>query len=186
VLDAVVARNEGAHRQLSVLVTVEVQPPPGAVEGRGDVMPFAVSSDRGNALHRVVPAIGPILEVGDEHAARRIDAEEIIHVGVAVVGLGDPLGDDGDSLQQPVGARVDACPASLTPDPGFEGEDLRPQVRRAPERDVRVGPVEIDGEVLRLIDGGRGEQRRLGEARHRGPGKRVRRRADERPAGVVN
>src|SRR5450759_322208 len=71
----------------------------------------------------MVTAARGVLEVADEPAAARVDAEEVVHVEVRWgVDLGPALGDDRDRIRDTAepGARPDATAGPV--DPRLEGE----------------------------------------------------------------
>ena len=62
-----------------------------------------------------------LLEVGDEHAVRRPDPEEVVHVDVAVLAFRAPLGHEGNRVDS-AGARAGRDARAVAPEPGLDGE----------------------------------------------------------------
>ena len=75
-------------------------------------------------VDRVIHAGGRVFEVGGQRAGRRADAEEVVHVDGAALGLRHPLRDErnrGDAA----GAGEGRHAGAVAPDPGFEREGRR-------------------------------------------------------------
>ncbi len=98
------------QRQRAVEDAVEVQAP--GVVGRVVVIAAAVpdvAGHRRDADTGVVRAVGGVLEVGDQHAAGRVDPEEVVHVQVGWVSASArPFVISGIALAMPVPVLVPA------------------------------------------------------------------------------
>ncbi len=151
-LDARRLRGDVADDEGLVEDTVEIEPPGRAVVRCRDVVP-GVGRQRRGADDGVVGAAGGVLEVAGELAARRVDAEEVVHVQVGRrIDLGPTLGDQRDGAGQAADAGVGGDAAAGPVDPRLEGEGRAVEPARRPERDVLAGAAEPEG---RAADGGR-------------------------------
>ena len=141
-----------ANAQRAVERAVEVEAPGRPVVGRRGVVPDVVR-DYGVAADRVVEArraaAGALLEVGDQLAARGVDAEEIVDVGRGVLSFRPALRDQrnraGDAAV--TGARADAGARPL--EPQLSGERRAPQLAGRAKSHVLVDAVELQSEVGR-------------------------------------
>src|SRR4029450_980404 len=84
------------------------------------VMPDVACYDRGAGYRVIQPRrrlSGTLFEVRDEHAVRRANAEEIVHIAIAALGLGPALSDEWDGVRNATstGARSNAGAVALEP-----------------------------------------------------------------------
>ena len=159
-LDAV-----GPHRlvdgQRGFQGAVQVELPRDAVVRHRAMVPPV--PDRGEASHRVVlPGRGgssALLEVGAQHAVGVANAEEEIHVDVAVLRLGGAVRDERDRIRNAAGARRGrgACPVPA--EPAFDRELREVQRRRVAEGHIGVAR-EVEAGVG--LGGSRGTGRTVG------------------------
>ena len=92
-----------------------------------------VAGHDGDAADRVVEPGGGVLEVGHQHAARGIDAQEAVGVDVERrFGLAErPLVDERDGAGDAAGAGGRADAGAVAPEPGLEREAGHAERRRA-------------------------------------------------------
>ncbi len=146
-LDAGVLGLECAReRKRAIEVAVEVEAPGtgGCVISCRRVVPH-IAGHGGHATYRVIRAIGVVLEVGDQHSARRIDAEEPVHVDVGRrLGLLSTLGHERDGGGDATAAGRRAHARAVTPEPGLDREVGHVEACAVAERHVVVRAIEVD------------------------------------------
>ena len=145
VLDAVEPRREGADDQRRLERAVQIQPPRRPVICRRRVAPRPIGRDHCGAHDRVVQTGRRILEVRGQHVVAAPDPQEVVHVDVAALGLGHPLGHERDRDDATVPC-VGRNAGRIATEPGFNRELGRTQTRRCAECDVGIA-----GELNALV-----------------------------------
>src|SRR6266542_2107566 len=115
-----------AKRECCLEVAVQIELPGGAIVAGGGVVP-GVARDHGGGRHGVVLAersrsAGAFLEVGDKDAVRCADAQEVVHVDVAALGLGAAFRQKRDRVGDSATAGTGPGTGPLAPEPGLECE----------------------------------------------------------------
>ncbi len=109
-----------------------------------------IAGDSGRARYGVVetelrPARG-FLKVGYQHPAAGVDTEEVVHVQVRRgIRLSATLGHQRDHRGEAAGAGRRGHSSAVAAEPCLDGEVLDAEGWCRAERDVIVGPVEVDG-----------------------------------------
>ena len=145
-LDGVGARVQaGGGARLEI--AVEVDGPGGPIEGGGGVMPHVVA-DGGRAADRnVLTGRGGVVdgfEVGRDHVARGIDAEDVVGVDVRALGLGGAVGQERHEVRDPARAGRARDPGPGPLEPRFDRELGKVELARITERHIRATRAEIE------------------------------------------
>src|SRR5437773_2581143 len=126
-LNAVIPRCWAPEEGSRVLqVAVEIKLPGGTVVSSCRVVPD-VARNRGASGDGVVlterpGSTRPFFEVPNEHAVRGADAQEVIHVDIAALGLGPPLRQKRDGVGDAAGACGRTRARARSHEPGLERE----------------------------------------------------------------